>query len=168
MAVSIKFQNRFIELVAESEIKKKTEIAQNIGIVYSIFCKIYNYGILPTVPILIRIADYFNISVEYLLGNADNDYFCESEFPKTFSERIEELRIKEGIPTTCKLAEKIHFHRNCIAKWKINEYIPAISDIENIADYFNVSIDYLLGRTDDPSPYKNSLSFYCNTVSYKC
>ena len=149
MAISKVFQDRFIELVNDLEIKTKTEIASTIGITYSTFSKIYNYGIFPTVPILIRIADFFNVSIEYLIGNTDKETFFRSVNHKTFQERLYELRIEKNIPTIYKLAELIHIHRNNIAQWNNHNSIPLIEDVEIIADYFKVSIDYLLGRTDD-------------------
>lgn len=154
MAVSKAFQDRFIELVSDLEIKTKTEIASTINITYATFSKIYNYGIFPTVPILIRIADFFNVSIDYLIGNTDNDTFIKAERTKTFQERLYELRIESNIPTIYKLAELIHIHRNNIAQWNNHNSIPLIDDVELIADYFNVSIDYLLGRTDDRTLYK--------------
>ena len=154
MAVSKAFQDRFIELVSDLEIKTKTEIASTINITYATFSKIYNYGIFPTVPIIIRIADFFNVSIDYLIGNTDNDTFIKAERTKTFQERLYELRIESNIPTIYKLAELIHIHRNNIAQWNNHNSIPLICDVELIADYFNVSIDYLLGRTDDRTPYK--------------
>lgn len=154
MAISRAFQDRFIELVKDLDIKKKTEIAQTIGITYATFSKIYNYGIFPTVPILMRIADYFNISVEYLIGNTDDEYFSKTEQCVTFQERLYELRMEKGIPTVYRLAEKLHIHRNNIAQWNKNKSIPLIEDVELIADYFKVSVDYLLGRTDDKTPFK--------------
>ncbi len=154
MAVSKAFQDRFIELVSDLEIKTKTEIASTINITYATFSKIYNYGIFPTVPLLIRIADFFNVSIDYLIGNTDNDTFIKAERTKTFQERLYELRIESNIPTIYKLAELIHIHRNNIAQWNNHNSIPLIDDVELIADYFNVSIDYLLGRTDDRTLYK--------------
>lgn len=60
MAVSKEFQKKFIELVNDLDLKNRTDIANTIGITYATFGKIYSYGILPSVPILMRIADYFN------------------------------------------------------------------------------------------------------------
>ncbi len=153
MAISKEFQERFIDLVSDLEIKTKTEIASTIGITYATFSKIYNYGIFPTVPILVRIADFFNVSIEYLIGNTENDNFIKSDNPKKFKERLYELRIERNITTIYKLSELIHIHRNNIAQWNNHNSIPLIDDIELIADYFKVSIDYLLGRTDDRTPY---------------
>lgn len=36
-------------------------------------------------------------------------------------------------------------------KWK-NGSIPRDTTLKKIASYFNVTVDYLLGKTDDPSP----------------
>lgn len=153
MAISKEFQNRFIELSEELDTKKKTDTAKKIGITYATFSNAYNYGILPTVPILIRIADYFNISVEYLIANTDSEYFCKSLSPKTFSERLEEQRQKKNIDTVYELSQRIHIHRNNIANWLKNDYIPELDDLTLLANFFDVSIDYMLGRTDDDTPY---------------
>lgn len=40
-----------------------------------------------------------------------------------------------------------------IRRWDTSS--PKIENIQKVADYFNVSVDYLLGRTDNPS-IKNS------------
>ncbi len=154
MAISSALQDRFIELTSDLETKKKTDIASIIGITYATFSKIYNYGIVPTVPILMRIADYFDISVEYLIGNTDIDAFVKSPNPATFHQRLYDLRMERKILTVYQLAETIHIHRNNIAQWYKNNSIPLIGEVELIADHFGVSIDYLLGRTDDREPYK--------------
>lgn len=153
MAISKEFQKRFVELSDELEITNRTEIAGTVGITYATFVKIYNYGIFPTVPILIKIADFFNVSIEYLIGNTESDYFVKSDGGSTFQTRLEELRQKNGISTIYELSQRIHIHRNNIAQWIKKDYLPSIDDLSIIASLFDVSIDYLLGRTDDDSPY---------------
>ncbi|MBC1548833.1 helix-turn-helix transcriptional regulator [Listeria sp. FSL L7-1434] len=44
------------------------------------------------------------------------------------------------------VAEELNFSRNLIYRWQSSS--PKGSDLEKVADYFNVSVDYLLGRTD--------------------
>ena len=39
-----------------------------------------------------------------------------------------------------------------ISDWKKGKGKPSADAVAKIADYFDVSTDYLLGRTDDPSP----------------
>lgn len=153
MALSEVFRKRFVELTDELDLKNKTEIAATLGLTYATFVKIYNYGILPTAHILTRIADNFNVSIEYLIGNTDNDYFNKSANKVTFQERLEELRIKNNITTVYELSQRLHIHRNNIAQWIKKNYLPSIDDLTIIANLFDTSIDYLIGRTDDDTPY---------------
>lgn len=153
MALSEVFRKRFVELTDELDLKNKTEIAAALGLTYATFVKIYNYGILPTAHILSRIGDYFNVSIEYLIGNTDNDYFIKSENKVTFQERLEELRKKHNISTVYELSQRLHIHRNNIAQWIKKDYLPSIDDLIIIANLFDTSIDYLIGRTDDDTPY---------------
>lgn len=37
-------------------------------------------------------------------------------------------------------------------QWKAGRQKPSTEALSKLADYFNVSVDYLLGRTDDPTP----------------
>ncbi len=154
MAISKEFQDRFIELTSGLETASKEKRAEAIGINRSTFCNAYNYGIVPKTPSLIQIADYFNISVDYLIAVTDDEYFEKSKHPKNFLERLEELRIERGIKTRYELSQEILIHRNNIAQWYKINCLPLIDDLIIIAKYFDVSIDYLLGRTDDRTPYK--------------
>ena len=62
-------------------------------------------------------------------------------------EKIKELADKRGISLT-KLEEDLRYSRNTLYKLKSQK--PNAERISEIADYFNVSTDYLLGRTDNP------------------
>jgi len=149
MAISQSFQERFMDLTNEIDAKSKEKKANIIGINATTFSRAYNYGIVPKTPSLICIADYFNISVDYLIALTDDEYFEKSKQPKTFLERLEELRIERGIKTRYELAQELLIHRNNIAQWYKIDCLPLIDDLIIIAQYFKVSIDYLLGRTDD-------------------
>lgn len=43
-----------------------------------------------------------------------------------------------------------------ISDWKSGRCLPSINALITIADYLNVSIDYLVGRTDDPILHQKS------------
>lgn len=60
--------------------------------------------------------------------------------------RIKELCVKKGI-TIAELERTLGFGNSSIKKWK-NISSPSIDKIVKIAGYFDVSIDYLLGRSD--------------------
>lgn len=63
------------------------------------------------------------------------------------AERIREL-MKEQNLNQVKLAEKIGMRQNTISAWLLNKKEPSISSLWLLADYFNVEIDYIVGRKD--------------------
>ena len=64
------FKNRFRALV-EPLGKSKTQCAKEIGISYKMFNNAYTMGKVPRLHYLVQIADYFDVSLEYLLGRTD-------------------------------------------------------------------------------------------------
>ncbi|MPM28318.1 hypothetical protein SDC9_74839 [bioreactor metagenome] len=69
---------------------------------------------------------------------------------ETFGERFKQLRKEKGL-TQDKLGEIFFLNKSSISKYENNNNVPEIEALQAFADYFGVSVDYLLGRTD----YKN-------------
>lgn len=67
-------------------------------------------------------------------------------------EKIKELAEKQGISLN-KLEANLGYSRNTI--YNMRKSTPNSERISEIADYFNVSTDYLLGRTDNPNIAKD-------------
>ncbi|MEZ7645331.1 helix-turn-helix transcriptional regulator [Streptococcus parasanguinis] len=68
-------------------------------------------------------------------------------------EKIKELCQKRGISINS-LEETLGYSRNTIYSMKSKK--PNAERLQEIADYFNVSTDYLLGRTDSPRIASNT------------
>lgn len=66
-----------------------------------------------------------------------------------FATRLKELRKSKKI-TQLTLALKLKTNQNTISRYESGEREPGINEIIAIADYFDVSVDYLLGVTDNP------------------
>ena len=64
--------------------------------------------------------------------------------------RVRELRKARRI-TQLKMALDLDMSQNTISRYESGEREPGIAELIRIADYFRVSIDYLVGRTDDPA-----------------
>lgn len=64
-----------------------------------------------------------------------------------FRERLRVLRKEEGL-TQKKLAEYIGTSDDCIFYWETGRSEPGINDIIKLANFFQVSTDYLLGVSD--------------------
>lgn len=68
----------------------------------------------------------------------------------TLGDRIRELR-KANNWTQQELADKLGLDRTTISKWeRQGGSEPDNTTLAKVADIFNVSVDYLLGRVDDP------------------
>lgn len=65
----------------------------------------------------------------------------------SFGERLKELR-KENRLTQDKLAQQFCLNKSSISRYEKNIQMPETELLQSIADFFEVSIDYLLGRTD--------------------
>lgn len=147
MECSDLFKQRFLELIDELDCKK-SKIPILLGINYNVFIKITEFGFVPKPVVLIRIADYFDVSVEYLLGRTDNSCFIKAQTAETFLCRYKKLKAENDL-TDYAIAQKLHVSTSYTTSWKNKNYIPSIVNLILLSEMFKVSIDYLLGRTDD-------------------
>ena len=67
--------------------------------------------------------------------------------------RLKEIRKSKGI-SQLRLAMDLNTNQNTISRYETGEREPGINELIKIADYFNVSIDYLLERTNIPEVNK--------------
>ena len=66
-------------------------------------------------------------------------------------ERLKQLR-KEKQLTQSELGEKINVTKVSISGYESGNRTPDTDTLQKLADFFEVSTDYLLGRTDTPEP----------------
>ena len=71
-----------------------------------------------------------------------------------FSQRLKELRKANGL-TQIQFAEQFNIAKGTVGMWETGKREPDFDTISRIADYFQTTVDYLLGRTDDPYDYEN-------------
>ena len=67
----------------------------------------------------------------------------------SFEERLKSLRKSQGWSQDV-LADKLGTTRSCIGNYEQGTRMPDIETLEQIADFFNVDMPYLLGRQDEP------------------
>lgn len=65
----------------------------------------------------------------------------------TFIERLNTLMKQKNISKAF-LTKELHIGKNQIKYWEDNNTIPDGTTLLKISDYFDVSVDYLLGKTD--------------------
>ncbi|MBR6531801.1 MAG: helix-turn-helix transcriptional regulator [Clostridia bacterium] len=67
--------------------------------------------------------------------------------------RLKEIRTTKGI-SQLKLAMDLNMNQNSISRYENGIREADYATLIKFADYFNVSIDYLLERTDNPTFYR--------------
>ena len=66
----------------------------------------------------------------------------------TFTERLHDLMIEKDINYNT-LAKKTSIPVTTLSNYKNRGSLPSITQLSILADFFNCSIDYLVGREDD-------------------
>ena len=119
------------------------EVAELISVDRTTYAKYETGAIIPPVGVLIRIAELFGVSVDYLI-----EHDAINVGYKPFGDILKTLRTSKGL-TQQELASIIGVDQSSIGKYEGKEHkVPSDDVKERIADYFGVSIDYLMGRTD--------------------
>lgn len=76
----------------------------------------------------------------------------------SFFERLTELRREKGV-TQKQIIEELDLGKNSFGDWK-KGIIPLRSTQQLLAKYFGVSVDYLMGKTNNPIPNPETLGTY--------
>lgn len=66
-----------------------------------------------------------------------------------FDNRLLHLLEERGI-TAYRLSKDTGIPDSMLKRWKSGDNLPSLEKAVQLADYFEVSIDYLVGRTDNP------------------
>ena len=114
----------------------------------------------PDLDTIRKISDYLSVSTDYLIGNTNDSqkngnfffFFFDNEHPNRL-----EMLLKNSNLTISELALEINVPYEDIEKI-FRERQTRLETIIKIADYFNVSLDYLLGRSNN-NKYLESKSF---------
>ena len=69
---------------------------------------------------------------------------------KIFVERLKLLRDQKHI-TMVDVAETLGIRKQSIHQWETTKALPSADKLVELADVLDVSLDYLVGRSDDPT-----------------
>ena len=68
-----------------------------------------------------------------------------------YFKRIAQLRKDRGIMQK-EIAATLYLSPGTYGRYERGDREPPVWVIQTLADYYNTTMDYILGRTDDPSP----------------
>ena len=146
-ATSSKFQKFLKETIDELGLKK-VQFAEAAGVSTSVIIRATLFQIVPSVKSLIKLADYLKVPIMYMLGETKEADFSPAKEPTTFFERLEQLTYEKDIRYSA-LSHTMSFAPNAVYEWIRTNSIPSLDYLLELAEFYNVSVDYLLGRTDE-------------------
>lgn len=139
-----KFCERLKELIEEKEITPEI-LAQAIG-----YSQVYSWlsgQYMPSFNYLIKLADYFQCSIEFLIGLDEENRLTVFNQRQPFAERLPYV-IKNCNSNIHRLSKTSKIDRRTIYDWIEGQYLPTLENLVKIASALNCSIDYLIGRDE--------------------
>lgn len=107
---------------------------------------------------LIKIADYYNTSIDYILNLTDNKKRYKNSIMKNETSirphnRFKEIREDKDLLQE-DIAKKLNVTKRGYSHIETGNCDISTDKLIKLAKFYNVSIDYLLYMTDERKPYK--------------
>ncbi len=139
-----KFAEMLETLIFEHKMDFKS-FSSVTGIAASCITDYVHGNIYPSIANLIKIADYFQCSTDYLLGLEDENKNLTFKPCPPFNEQIKSLKEFYKCPA------KKFYDNNGITKsgyfeWKNGTRQPSLDSIIKLANTFDCRVDFILGR----------------------
>lgn len=123
-----------------------TKLANEVGIEKATLSRYLHAVMTPSVENLVKLADYFQCTTDYLLGRENENYPTVFKPCPPFSEQL--IVLKEHFNCTWWYFYKTaHISSSRFYEWKNGKRTPALDCIIFLADGFDCPVDFIIGRT---------------------
>jgi len=138
------FAETISELLEDNKITVE-QLAQNTGIDLSEIYRYLRKEYLPTLANIIKIADKYNYSIDYILGLTAVSGSLPFKQTPPFAQRFKQLLEERGF-TRYRLSKESGIAINRLDDWYNGKFTPSLDKAISLAKFFDCSVDYLLGR----------------------
>ncbi len=140
-----KFYKRLNEFIEEHSIIVP-KMAIELGYKYkSPLYRLINGQGYPRLDKAIKLADYFNCSLDYLFGLSDDNSQNNFKQPRPFDEQLRKVLKEKGVHQNQLIVDG-KFSANCMHNWFKLKANPQMDTVIRLAEYLGESLDYLVGR----------------------
>ena len=140
------FAERLNELMFDNKITPES-LSKTLSVDISLIYKYLRKEFTPSTPNAIKIANHFNCSLDYLFGlSEDNSRIVYAEI-KPFSIQFKKIIDKHHC-TRYRLKKETNLAKQSVDDWYNGIRIPTIENLQILAQFFDCSLDYLVGRTN--------------------
>ena len=138
------FYEKLSSLMEEKELSIN-DLAEKLNLKTTTIYTWKQKEILPSLTNAVKLADYFNCSLDYLFGNKlleDNVKFKKCP---PFDEQLKLIMEKQKITQYKLIKDKMSSSQN-FHRWFVKKSVPNMTTIIKWAEYFNLSLDEFVGR----------------------
>lgn len=144
MDILSKFKENINFLMSDKELTGD-ELASAIGVSAPMLSRYKNGVHAPSVDFLIKTADYFNCSVDYLLGLEEENGALTFKKCPPINEQMSSLPERFNMSSYA-FCRAVKIAESGFYEWKNGNSIPTIHSIVKIAKHFDCRVDFILGR----------------------
>lgn len=140
-----KFDERLKELMSDKNINAPA-LAKAVGTDRTNITRYMRGERLPQFLTFVALIEFFDCSADYLLGLTEyqkdgKKYFKVQQFDKS----LKNVFVKSG-KSQYGLVKQKKISASLIFDWLTGKRLPSMENLIKLSEYFEVSVDYLLGR----------------------
>ena len=140
----MEFKKRFNEILQQSG-KTQVEIAKALNVTKQCVNDYKTGKSVPSIETLYALCKYLDVSSDYLLGltelHTEDPLHPVPPFDKRLREILTEYNTSQG-----KLIRELPVSASVLYYWLSGKRQPTIPMLIKLAEYFDCSVDYLIGR----------------------
>lgn len=124
---------------------KSAALADAIGIDQSTVLSLLRGEGLPYIDTLVKLADYFSCSTDYLLGLTDDYSGTQFKQRPPFSQQLTIILAHFNV-TKYRMEKDTGIAEKTVNRWHNGKTQPTCESLIKLANYFDCSVDFILGR----------------------
>ena len=144
MIILSKFAENLFSLMTERNLNAP-KLAKELNVDRTSITEYLRGKRFPNFKAFVAMLNFFNVSADVLLGRADYSN-AKIFYPITpFGTNLRKV-MEETNTTQYRIEKELHISGGTMYYWLINQSLPSVLNLDKLADFMDVSIDYLLGR----------------------
>jgi transcriptional regulator with XRE-family HTH domain len=144
MADISKFHETLNEIMIEKSVSAQT-LAAAINVAPMTVYRYLAGSRTPNIDNLIKLADNFSCTIDYLVGRAETNFFHSFKKRPTFAESFSAV-LEKYKTSEYKLSKISGISRGGTFSWLSGKSEPTLDSLIRLADFFDCTIDFLIGR----------------------
>ena len=121
------------------------QLAHALGVRKNLIYYYLNDKRQPSIKMLVKMADYFQCSTDFLLGLEEENTAKTFKICPPFSEQLQFL-LKHFQTNKYRLCKEVPITHSVIYAWQNGTSVPLLDHVLKLAKHFDCSVDFILGR----------------------